>query len=67
MGSVVVSTSIQAKALELTSRKGAASLAELEKQCGFKDRLNTIQGVRLLNYKQGIALKGDEKCVLLDK
>lgn len=49
----------RAKAVALISRKGGASLAELEKKAGFKGRLNTIQGVRLLNYKQGIALKGD--------
>lgn len=55
----------RAKALALISRKGGASLAELEKKAGFEDRLNTIQGVRLLNYKQGIALKGDENKIEL--
>lgn len=55
----------RAKALELISRKGGASLSELQQQCGFKDRLNTIQGVRLLNYKQGIALRGNEACIEL--
>lgn len=53
------------KALELISRNGGASLVELQTECGFKDRLNTIQGVRLLNYKQGVALKGDEKKIEL--
>lgn len=55
----------RAKALGLISRNGGASLDELERECGFRDRLNTVQGIRLLNYKQGVALRGDENKIEL--
>jgi len=55
----------RAKALVLIGRPGGVSLAKLQEKCGFKDRLNTIQGARLLNYKQGIGLKGNEICIEL--